>query len=361
MTLLIASLFGCASPGPSRPPSLHLPDLATNLTAIRNGNQVDLHWTTPTKTTDGLKVPSTLTAELCRELPKPSSPCTSIQHLTVHPGPSATSETLTGSLANGPITLLTYRVHLLNAKGHSAGLSAPAFAAAGSPPPRVEDLKITPTGDGAMLEWKRESSGVSGASDSIVELDRTLIQSVAAAPRKSAGKRSMVSTPSAPAEVYLRATSASSDAGGTIDPTAERGNTYRYTAQRVVGVELNGHTLQLRSAPSAAVTAVMKDTFPPKAPTRLAAIPSSGSIDLSWEPNTESDLAGYIVFRQTVSSTGADAGTPTRLTAAPIQTPAYSDRTAEPGQRYSYRVTAVDTVGNESPVSNEARESLRNQ
>jgi hypothetical protein len=370
MTFLIAALCGCASPGPARPPSLHLPNLVTDLTAIRTGDTVSLHWTTPDKTTDGLKVSSTVTAELCRELPKPSSDCTSIQHLTVHPGPSEASEMLTGPLATGPATLLTYRVRLLNAKGHTAGLSAPAFAAAGTAPPLVEDLKVTPIADGAMVEWRKRAPGSTG---SVVELDRTLIQAVATAPRKSSksaksatspkspDKRSLASKPSTPVEVYLRPNALSSDAGGTIDPTVERGDTYRYTAQRVFSVELGGHTLQLRSAPSAAVTAVMKDAFPPKAPTGLAAIPSAGSIDLSWEPNTEPDLAGYIVFRQPVSSTGADAGTSTRLTSAPIQTPAYSDATAQPGQTYTYRVTAVDTAGNESSASNEARESLRNQ
>ncbi len=54
---LAAGISGCASPGPARPPSLHLPRLATDLTATRTGNDVTLRWTTPDKTTDGLNVP----------------------------------------------------------------------------------------------------------------------------------------------------------------------------------------------------------------------------------------------------------------------------------------------------------------
>src|SRR5665213_690657 len=76
--LAAAFLSGCASPGPARPPSLHLPRLVTDLSATRTGDSVALHWTTPEKTTDGLKVPLALTAEICRQLAAPSSPCTPV-------------------------------------------------------------------------------------------------------------------------------------------------------------------------------------------------------------------------------------------------------------------------------------------
>jgi fibronectin type 3 domain-containing protein len=105
----------------------------------------------------------------------------------------------------------------------------------------------------------------------------------------------------------------------------------------------------------------MHDTFPPRTPTGLAAVPSTDGIDLSWEPNTEPDLAGYIVYRRQVSVTGEAIGTPTRLTSTPTPAPAFSDRTAQPGQSYSYRVTAIDTAGNESPASTEVQESRRVQ
>ena len=39
------------------------------------------------------------------------------------------------------------------------------------------------------------------------------------------------------------------------------------------------------------------DTFPPAAPRSLAAIAGSGVINLIWDANTESDLAGYLVLR----------------------------------------------------------------
>lgn len=349
---LVALISGCASPGPARPPSLHLPRLVTNLSATRTGDNVTLHWTTPEKTTDGLKLQLPITAEICRELP--SGPCTPVKRLPVHPGAAEeASDALPPPLTADPATLLSYRIRLLNANGHSAGLSAPAFAAAGAAPRPVRGLHATPIREGAMLEWEPQPT------ESVIELDRTLVQTTA--PPKRSPAKALQLNPAIPTEIHLRAGKPSSDPGGTIDPTAQRGETYRYTAQRTRSVKLGSHTLELRSAPSATITVVMRDAFPPKAPTGLAAIPSTDGIDLSWEPNTEPDLAGYIIYRQQASSAGTAIGTPARLTSTPIAAPAFSDHTAQPGQTYTYRVTAVDTAGNESPVSNGATESLRSQ
>lgn len=345
---LIALVSGCASPGPARPPSLRLPQVVTDLTAIRTGDNVAFHWTTPDKTTDGLKVQLPLTAEICRESPAPARACIAVKRLAVRPGPSETFDTLPASLVTGPAGLLTYRLQILNSNNHSAGLSTPVFAVAGAAPPPVRRLRATPVREGAMLEWQPEPS------QSLVELDRVLVQT--AAPRQRSAKQPLHLAPSNPTEVRLRAGKPSADPGGTIDPTAQRGETYRYTAQRVQTVVLNGHTLELRSALSPMITVAIRDSFPPKAPSGLAAVPGAGTIDLSWEPNTESDLAGYIVYRQT-----APSGTAVRLTRTPVPAPAFSDHTAQPGQIYSYRVTAIDAAGNESPASAEVQESLRSQ
>ncbi len=365
VALLAASLSGCASPGPARPPSLYLARVVADLTAARTGNDVVFHWTTPEKTTDGLKVKPPLTAEICRELPTRPVTCTPIQHLPVHPGPSEASVALPGNLTAGSATLLTYRVQILNANGHSAGLSTPAFAAAGTAPPPVEQLRVTPVRNGAMIEWQPQPV------PSFIDLDRTLIIQTTPLKKPSTKKPRQLNA-SAPTEVHLQAGRQSnglqSDPGGTIDPTAERGETYRYTAQRVDAVTLDGHKLEMRSAPSPAITATMRDTFPPATPTGLAAVPTEAangsialSIDLSWEPNTEADLAGYLVYRQPVAADGTLTGAPTRLTPAPVAAPAFSDRTAVPGETYSYRIRAVDAAGNTSPASAEVRESLRNK
>jgi fibronectin type 3 domain-containing protein len=110
----------------------------------------------------------------------------------------------------------------------------------------------------------------------------------------------------------------------------------------------------------------MRDIFPPHPPSGLEAVPGGAtaadhSIDLSWSPNTEADLAGYIVYRQEIDSKGAVTGTVTRLNQTPVVGPAYRDQTAMAGRRYAYRVTAVDTAGNESAPSADVQETLREQ
>jgi len=152
------------------------------------------------------------------------------------------------------------------------------------------------------------------------------------------------------------------DAGGTLDATARRGETYTYKAQRIRTVVLDQHKLQIRSELSPAVTIAMRDDFPPRVPTGLETIPgvdtASPSIDLSWKPNVEPDLAGYLVYRQEVGSDGT-ASAPVRLTPNPILEPGFHDATVLAGHSYSYRVTAIDTTGNESAPGAAVREELR--
>jgi VCBS repeat-containing protein len=92
------------------------------------------------------------------------------------------------------------------------------------------------------------------------------------------------------------------------------------------------------------------DTTPPAAPTGLNATAGNGSVDLTWDANAESDLAGYNVYRNTTSpvalTSPLNGGT---LVAAPT----YLDSTAVNGQQYFYAVTAVDDSNNESAASNE--------
>ncbi len=386
--LLIACATGCASPGPPRPPSLDLPEIVKDLTAERVANEVRLRWTTPEMTTDRIAIKGPITAEICRIAAQTSQVCTPVTRLPVQPGPSHSADILPPALIVDPASLLAYRVQILNAHGHSAGPSPEAFAAAGAAPAPVEQLRAAPSPDGAMLEWQQNSTTAA------VELDRLPVGPngvvIEPAPPKTASKSSSSSkpaakkqptpqkttpaptpkplqtTPATPIEVKLRTPTQPTDSGGTIDHTAEKGETYRYTAQRVLSVSLGGHALELRSAISPPVTVVIRDIFPPHAPTGLEAIPGGAtaadrSIDLSWTPNTDADLAGYIVYRQEIDSKGAATGTVTRLNPTPVVGPAYRDQTAVAGRRYAYHVTAVDAAGNESAPSDVVQETLREQ
>jgi fibronectin type 3 domain-containing protein len=98
------------------------------------------------------------------------------------------------------------------------------------------------------------------------------------------------------------------------------------------------------------------DTTPPAAPTNFAAsaAPNTG-ITLSWTANSESDLAGYNLYRAT-SSPVSTSGAP--LNASLLTSPAYTDSAITAGTTYFYRVVAVDTSSNKSAGSNEASATL---
>ena len=105
-----------------------------------------------------------------------------------------------------------------------------------------------------------------------------------------------------------------------------------------------------RAKPQAKPAKPPRDTTPPGVPTFLqAAAVSSSQIDLTWTANTEADLSYYNVYRSTAS-----AGTYGKIGLAPKGTPpGYSDTGLLSSTTYWYKVTAVDTSGNESAKSTE--------
>jgi hypothetical protein len=117
-------------------------------------------------------------------------------------------------------------------------------------------------------------------------------------------------------------------------------------SERVAGASIE-------SEASPAVCEVLTDTFPPAAPKGLGAIASEGAINLIWEPNTEKDLAGYVVLRGTPSSTALQP-----ITSSPIQETSFRDG-VQAGATYVYAVRAVDRAGNSSEPSGRVTETAR--
>ncbi len=132
------------------------------------------------------------------------------------------------------------------------------------------------------------------------------------------------------------------------DTDVQLGATYQYFVRSVV--DYSGESVQ--SADSNAITITMRDVFPPTAPTGLVTVPlpaqngRRAQIDLSWDLNSETDVAGYNVYRSGQQDTPG-----TRLNSQLLPTPAFSDISAVAGQLYFYRITAVDRSGNESKPS----------
>jgi hypothetical protein len=272
-------------------------------------------------------------------------------------------DVLPADLATGALRRLIYRVELFNPQGRSAGPSDAVFVVAGEAPRRVEGLRAEGSHGGIVLRWDAEAQ-VSG--EVLVEREALTPKPVKAAaakktagsPKISAGRKSR-GMPVGETEskddgtVWLHAAdgAAEHDIGGMIDATASVDESFRYTAVRSRSVTIDGRKMEMRSGPSAAVTITLRDVFPPAAPVGLlaAGFPVQGSdgiaVDLVWQPNTETDLAGYNVYRQTAD------GAAMKLTEKPVALPAFHDTTAARGVSYRYTVTAVDAKGNESAAS----------
>jgi hypothetical protein len=90
-----------------------------------------------------------------------------------------------------------------------------------------------------------------------------------------------------------------------------------------------------------------RDTEPPAAPAGLSAtLQVDGDVILTWDANTEDDLAGYDVERAT-----STAGPWTKLNASLLTTTTFVDTNPPSALNVYYRVVAVDQVSNRSTPS----------
>jgi hypothetical protein len=318
-----------------QPPSLKLPEPVTNLTAQRTGNQVELRWTMPKRATDKVLLVGDQRAEVCRHVD--SKACVIAGKLLLAPQAAATfTDHLPDVSASGPSRLLTYTVELENHAGRTAGPSNIAITAAGAAPPEITDLQARAQADGIVLRW----TPARGAHT--VRIDRNLIQPTGA--KKS------------PLPVEQTLEYSGSDEGRILDGDAALDHTYTYRVQRVIKLTLRGQSVEVVSVPSESITIDARDVFPPATPEGLQAVadPEGHTIDLSWQPDTEADLAGYTVYRR---EAGASA-TPVRISPPAQPAPSFRDVKVLPGRTYEYSVSAIDHDGNESKRSAEVGESL---
>src|SRR3569833_127431 len=327
-------LSGCGTPGAPQPPSLNLPDTEADLSAVRAGNQVTLTWTMPKRNTDRTMIRGEVPVRVCRR-ESDAGVCEQAgsEQMTSPGGAGTFADALPAGLASGSPRPISYFVVLRNKKGRSAGLSNAAVVLAGTAPAQVEGLRTEVRKDGVVLSWN--ASGESTA----VRLERKLLS-----PASKTEHGPLAPVPEAQMQNLL--VEAGSEQVHAIDKTTRRGESYEYRAQRVAQVEVNGKKLELDGAFSSPVKVAVEDVFPPKAPIGLVAVASAGdkgslpAIDLSWQPDTDSDVAGYIVYRR------EDDGEWRRVSAgAPIVEPAFQDPQVQAGHTYQYAVSAADKGG----------------
>ena len=317
---------------------------------MRKGNRVTLTWTVPTMTTDRQSIRVVGPTQICRSAANELKECgTPVGR--VAPAALATTDatgqkvttsyndTLTPAIENAnPSGHFTYAVEVLNHTNRGGGLSnqvrvllAPTLAG-------PQDFAARVTKEGVVLSWTRipPTQGPPATLHFLVRVSR-----------RDEGSQRQTRVGEVPIQGEPSLT----------DSNIEWEKTYEYHAEIVTVIrEESGSQAQVEGDDTPELKVVAKDVFPPSVPSGLQAVFSgpgqTAFIDLIWAPVTDSDLAGYNVYRN------EEGVGPVKLNSDPLKTPAYRDTHVSAGKRYVYSVTSTDVRGNESPKSEEASESV---
>lgn len=205
-----------------------------------------------------------------------------------------------------------YLVKTVGAGEEVSAFSNQAAIVPRTPPPAPRGLEAEARGEGIRLTWEPPDDGIVGYN-----VYRRLAT--------SRWFENPVAVPTPERSTYL-------------DRGAALGGTYVYAVTAVAQRQ------PLVESTVAEVQEVdYRDRFAPPVPERLVALAEEGRVRVVWEGSEAPDLAGYRVLRRR----GAD-GAFEPLTAEPQRGAEYVDAAVEPGATYTYRVVAVDEIGNES-------------
>jgi hypothetical protein len=338
-------LAGCGTPGAPEPPSLNIPRAVTDLKAVRKGTIVTLSWTVPTHTTDGALVRHEGRMVLWRTVgdtnadvgEKPLAP----GQRKVSPERESLEDSIAGLLPASSMDFANYAVEVFNGSGKSAGRSNPIAVPLVATPAVPKEIVVKAVPQGVGISWN-QSWLPQGGTNLAVQYAYRVMRRLTASNRRP---------------VLVKEVSAGQEAVMVIDKDIEWGREYEYWVTPVTIWEKDDREKgEIEGEESKVIRIAVQDVFPPATPEGLHAVFSQAGpksfIDLSWNPNTETDLAGYSVYRWT------EGAAPTRISNGPVKTPAFRDEELEPGKTYFYSVSAVDVRNNESAKSEAASESV---
>ncbi len=338
------------------PPVPPTPVAITDLTARQAGDAVQLSFTMPSKSTLGEKLKEAPAFEVLRGSFKPDG--------TVDEKSFRVVDTVPGSLVNEYIQkgkvefpdaispqelkahageLVLYRVRTYVSPKKISPSSPSASLKLYPVPAPIPSLQVELTENAIDLKWQTPTSTTAGEPLGTIpeyhvyrgELDPQTADVAKLDPRKGTWKAPLL-------QIAVTTIPEYHDVG------FDYGKTYAYTVRSTIQVQ--GMTLESSDSPLVVLTP--RDNFPPAAPQSLVAAVLPGAageakvVDLSWSINLETDLAGYRVYRSEQEGTPGEL-----LTKELLPTPAYRDTSVRNGQKYWYRVTAVDKADNESVSS----------
>jgi hypothetical protein len=378
--LLCLWLGGCASIGPPLPPTLELPKAPVDLHALRKGDKITLTWTVPTRTTDRRMVRYLGDTEICRglepvlkdcgkpvgETPPPASFRAGEESQANKTTTSFVDKLLEANEEEHPSGFATYAVEVLNTAGRGEGLSNQVHVPLLPTVPPLAGFSAEVTAQGVLIAWKCSALGsrhiaamkylfriyrraLSGGIEAkIAEIDVTGCV---------AGPAGLIQLSGQQANTESAAPESNKIVDSFLDKTFEWEKTYSYWGAVVSVMAVPGKApVEVEGNDTPEVKVFADDVFPPSVPTGLQAASSGPGqppfIDLIWTPDTDTDLAGYNVYRR------QDGGPVRKLNSELVKVPAFRDTEVVAGNTYFYSVSAVDAHGNESARSEEASETV---
>jgi|WetSurMetagenome_2_1015567.scaffolds.fasta_scaffold08486_5 hypothetical protein len=337
---LMLAAAGCAKVADPQPPQTLIPKPASDLNAIQFSDQIALMVSPPSFNTNGSPVTTLREIEIFRlarneqvdNQPVPEEEFLRQAEKLITVPSAQLNEYLSGQILvfhdsltfPDRLTIYTqafrYAVRFINKKNQTAGLSNQALVAPVPIPPPPTDLKARVAEQFIGLTWTPPLTNMDDSS-----------------PPRIAGYNVYRSEdpehfPSEPLNPSLLLKPEFEDRGFQFD------RKYSY-AISVVGSR--GHPYA-ESSPSGPLLVAPLDTFPPSPPNNLNAVPDGGRVILLWSPPPEADVAGYHIYRTEEGEPAErllQEGLSVRLS--------FRDETAGFGKTYDYKVTAVDTHGNE--------------
>jgi hypothetical protein len=355
-----AWLFGCASPDlpTARHPVVPVP--VSDLSARQVGDTVILTFTLPATSTDQQPLADMPSVEIYRSTPQTTAipkhaaknsstarlsdtiPSQTVEHYQKNARIEFPDKLDPRELAEESGTDLIYTVRTRVSQAKASADSNAVDVRIYPPPATVKGLRATLTETALVLDWSAVPEAHSASSGQAggfriyrAEVDPATAEGAVFAPSEA----KLI----APPELLAQTTTME-----YRDTTFQFGHTYFYSVRRVL--QFGAATVE--SADSAPAVLTAKDIFPPAAPQGLEAVGvtatdgSPASVELTWSINTESDLAGYNVYRSEQASLYGQ-----KLNSELLLAPTFRDMSVVTGRSYFYRVGAVDQSGNESALS----------
>jgi len=349
--LLFSVIFlfaGCGVQAPPQPPRVETPARIKDLRVIQIGRGFYLDFTLPVLATDGERLTKPLRLEIFRAITPPNQQIAPPSTDTT-PWVTILSRELPRDLSKGrfrypsPLSDQAFRQQQnstfafavvaftrgFRSHPHQSALSNIAQTRLIDVSEPVTKLTVNTTQTALKLSWTQPAQTLAGHSI-----------------LKIAAYRVYASRTNKPGSFHVLADTQSTEYN---DPNFQFGQAYYFRVSTVS--TLNG--VQAESQPSQTLEITPKDTFPPAVPRHLTALYTAGAVDLLWNANTDSDLAGYDVYRK------VEGGRFARVNQQMLSTPIFHDTSVASGQTYQYAVTALDLSGNESAKSQPVSVSTR--